>query len=206
MDLLLPRRCAGCGDPGQVLCGPCREQLRRPPVRVVTPVDTHVPVWSLGPYAGTHRGVILAMKERGNLAVRSLIGPVLAAAVTHLQARGELPDRIDAPVPLTLVPAPTRARSARLRGGDHVTDLCRAAGLPATPALRHRSTVRDQVGLDAEARRRNLAGSVELRHLPTGPVLLVDDVVTTGSTLAAATEVLTAAGVTVCGAVVIAHA
>lgn len=209
MDLLLPRRCAGCGDPGEVLCGVCRERLRRPPTRVVTPVDTHAPVWSLGPYAATHRGVILAMKERRNLAVRRLLGPVLAAAVGHLQARGELPELLDAPAPLTLVPAPTRAGSARLRGGDHVTDLCRASGLPVIPALRHRPGVRDQVGLDAEARRRNLAGSVQLRTgatVFTGPVLLVDDVVTTGSTLAAAAEVLTAAGVTVSGAIVIAHA
>ncbi|AGF71758.1 hypothetical protein A605_03735 [Corynebacterium halotolerans YIM 70093 = DSM 44683] len=165
-----------------------------------TPVPTHVPVHALGPYAETHRSVIIAMKERGNLAVRRPLGAVLAAAVAHLQARGELP------ADLRLVPAPTRPRSARLRGGDHVTDLCRASGLPVVPALRHRRDVADQVGLDAASRRRNLAGRVELIARPAAPVLLVDDVVTTGSTLAASVETLVAAGGNVAGALVLAHA
>lgn len=200
LELLLPRRCAGCAAPGQGLCADCRHLLRQPPARVFTPVDPHVPVHSLGPYTDARRAVIIAVKERGNLAVRRPLGAVLAAAVTHLQARGELPDR------LVLVPAPTRSRSARLRGGDHVTDLCRASGLPVTVALRHGAQVADQVGLDAAARRRNLAGRVELLARPRAPVLLVDDVVTTGSTLAAATETLVAAGAHVAAALVFAHA
>lgn len=200
MDLLLPRRCAGCTIPGETLCPRCRHRLRRPPQRVFPPVDTHVPVFSLGEYAGTHRGVVLAMKERGNLAVRRPVGAVLAAAVLHLQVRGELPEAV------TLVPAPTRARSARLRGGDHITDLCRASGLPVTAALRHAPTVADQVGLDASSRRRNLAGRVRLTARPASPVLLVDDVVTTGSTVAASAETLISAGGTVVGALVLAHA
>ena len=202
MDLLLPRRCAGCAAPGEHLCPRCRHELRSPPQRIHTRVDPHVPVWSLGPYEGTRRGVVLAMKEHRHLAVRGLLGPVLAAAVGFLQARGEL-DSNPAPV---LVPAPTRARSARLRGGDPVTDVCRAAGLPVTPALRHRKGVADQVGLGVGKRRENLAGALELRRIPPGPVLLVDDVTTTGSTLTASSEALLAAGVPVVGAIVICHA
>ena len=80
MDLLLPRRCAGCATPGKVLCATCRPPLRRPPQRVFAPVDPHIPVYSLGAYAETHRSVIIAMKERGNLAVRPPLGAVLAAA------------------------------------------------------------------------------------------------------------------------------
>ena len=200
MDLLLPRRCAGCGDPGGYLCHRCREALRTPPQRIHTRVDPHVPVWSLGPYSATHRRVVLSMKEHRHLAVRRPLGAVLAAAVGFLQARGEL---VDAPV---LVPAPTRPRSARLRGGDPVTDVCRASGLPLVAALRHRNSVADQVGLGVEKRWENLAGAVGLRVVPQGPVLLVDDVATTGATLAASSEVLFAAGCTVAGAIVICHA
>lgn len=200
MDLLLPRRCAGCGDPGEHLCPRCRRALRTPPQRIHTPVDPHVPVWSLGPYAGPHRRVILAAKEHRHLAVRRLLGPVLAAAVVHLQARGEL---ADAPV---LVPAPTRAASARVRGGDPVADVCRAAGLPVSVALRHGRGTADQVGLGVEGRRRNLSGALELLRAPRGPVLLVDDVATTGSTLAAGAGALFAAGCDVVGALVICHA
>lgn len=174
--------------------------LRTPPQRIHTRVDPHVPVWSLGSYADTHRRVILAMKEHRHLAVRRILGPVLAAAITHLQARGEL---VDAPV---LVPAPTRAAAARIRGGDPVTDVCGATGLPVSVALRHSGRVADQVGLGVEGRRRNLSGAMELRRLPAGPVLLIDDVATTGSTLAASSETLLAAGCEVAGALVICHA
>lgn len=203
MDLFLPRRCAGCDEAGELLCASCRQALRRAPQRVFVPVDPHVPVWSLGPYAEAHRKVILSMKERNNLHVRAMLGPVLAAAIAYLQVRGELPERVGAPI---LVPAPTREASARLRGGDHVTDVCRASGLPFSVALRHRASVRDQVGLDAAQRRQNLVGSIQLRQVPSAPVVLIDDVVTTGSTLATSCEVLTAAGCQVLGAVVIAHA
>lgn len=200
MDLLLPRHCAGCGAPSEHVCARCREVLRSPPRRIHTRVDPHVPVWSFGPYADTHRRVVLAMKEHRNLAVRRHLGAVLAAGIRHLQARGEL---IDAPV---LVPAPTRARQARLRGGDPVAAVCRASGWPVVDALRHGDRVADQVGLGVEKRRENLAGAVQIQRLPGAPVLLIDDVATTGATLAASSEVLFAAGCTVVGAIVICHA
>ena len=200
MELLLPRRCAGCGERGEVLCPACAQELRRPPERVFTRVDPHVPVFALGPYAGAHRGVVLAMKERGDHRVREHVGVVVAAGVRHLQARGEVPEQV------VLVPAPTRVRSARLRGGDPVTDVCRAAGLPVCATLQLRAGTPDQGMLDAAGRRRNLVGRVEMGRRPTAPVVLVDDVVTTGSTMAASVERLLAAGCVVSGAVAIAAA
>ncbi|MGH3753171.1 MAG: ComF family protein, partial [Pseudonocardiaceae bacterium] len=69
------------------------------------------------------------------------------------------------------------------------------------PALRMARGVRDSVGLDAAARHTNLAGRVLLRRAglpPTGtPVVLVDDVVTTGATAAACTAALFQTGVEV---------
>ncbi|WP_368660509.1 ComF family protein [Corynebacterium sp.] len=176
--------------------------LATPPQRIHTRIDPHVPVWSFGPYADTHRRVVLAMKEQQNMAVRAHLGAVLAAGIRHLVARGEL-EGFPAPV---LVPAPTRARNARLRGGDPVTAVCRASGWTVSSALRHRDSVADQVGLGVDKRRDNLAGAVELRRVPGAPVLLIDDVATTGATLAASSEVLFAAGCTVSGAIVICHA
>lgn len=190
MELLLPRRCAGCRAVGEVLCPECRAAFQTPPQRVTTVVDTHVPVFALGPYDERRASVIVAMKERNNLAVRGVLGAVLAAGIRTLQARGDLPET------MTLVPAPTKARNARLRGGDHVTGLGRASGFPVDAVLRH-GRVRDSATLNARSRRRNLAGQVELRARPTGPVLLIDDVVTTGATLAAAAEVLFSARVPV---------
>lgn len=201
LELLLPRRCAGCGAPGEVLCARCRTELAAPPQRVSPRVESGVPVWALGPYSETRRSVILAMKERGDRTVRRWVGAVLAAAVATLTARGEVGEH---PV---LVPAPTAARSARLRGGDPVTDACRATGLPTAAVLSHARGVRDSVGLSPAARRANLAGRVRLRgSVPAGELVLVDDVVTTGATLAAACAKLTVAGAQVRGALAFAAA
>jgi predicted amidophosphoribosyltransferase len=84
-------------------------------------------------------------------------------------------------------------------------------GVPAVvaPVLRRRGRARDQVGLGSRARGRNLAASVAVRsgafaRTQRGVCLLVDDVLTTGATLAAAERALEAAGADVVGALVVA--
>lgn len=185
-----------------MLCPRCRRELRNPPELVSTRIDPHVPVFALSPYGGAHRSVILAMKEKNNFAVRPHIGAVVDSAIKNLQARGHVPEK------LVLVPAPTQTRSATARGGDPVTDICRGSTWPTAAILRTRAGTRDQTQLDAGGRRKNLLGRVVLREgrLPSAPVLLIDDVVTTGSTLAASSERLLAAGVQVAGALVLAYA
>lgn len=195
LELLFPKSCAGCGAAGVSLCTSCQEELRRVPHRVSCTVDPRVPVWALSPYAGVHRQLVISMKERGRRDACAYVGAAVRAAVDFLAARGELPFAVD----LTLVPAPTRARSARLRGGDTVTAVCVSSGLSTVPCVQHRSSVQDSVGLDAAARRRNLAEGVDLLQVPPSPVLLVDDVVTTGATVEATCAVLFSAGVEVSG-------
>lgn len=187
-ELILPRACAGCGAPGHLLCPRCKTDLAAPPFRHTPKVDTHVPVFALGPYATPHRGVILAMKEHNNLAVRRHIGAVLAAALDHLEARGEILPGAH------LVPAPTRPRSARARGGDPVSQVCHASSRPTHDVLSLIDDTPDQAALDEAARRRNLSGQLKLSAVPTQPVIIVDDVVTTGATLQAAVEKLLAHG------------
>jgi predicted amidophosphoribosyltransferase len=118
-----------------------------------------------------------------------------------------------------LVPVPSRRAAAARRGGQHVELLAvRAAAALAgagvatavAPALRVASGVRDSVGLGPAARQANLAGRVSARRAglpPAGtPVVLVDDVVTTGATVAECTTELLQAGVKVPAIVVIAAA
>jgi predicted amidophosphoribosyltransferase len=87
-----------------------------------------------------------------------------------------------------------------------------AGGRPGTRVgrpLRLARRARDSVGLDAEQRAANLAGRVLVRAgaLPRpGPVLLVDDVVTTGATLRTCHDALAGAGVGVAGALVLCDA
>ena len=194
-ELLLPRRCAGCRAPGTLLCPSCRKGLATPPQRVFPNTTPHAPVFALGPYADPHRGVILAMKERNHLAVRRHVGAVLAAALDYLEARGEIPTGA------VLVPAPTRTRSARARGGDPVEQVCRATGTQVAPALRLDPRTADQSGLDEAGRRANLAGRVQISGVPAGQVVLVDDVVTTGATLQASAAILLSRGADVAACV-----
>lgn len=202
-DLLLPRYCAGCGESAEhwsVLCARCRRLLARPPQRVFPNVAVPAPVFALGPYADAHRGVILAMKERNNLAVRAHVGAVLAATLEHLEVRGDIA------VADALVPAPTRKANARARGGDPVRAVCEASGRNTCPALVLRSTTADQADLDEAGRRANLQGAVHVQKLPSGSVVVVDDVVTTGATLEASVAALLARGVRVAGCVTLAEA
>lgn len=172
-------------------------------------------VFALGDYTRMRRSIIIQMKEYNNQAVRPYVGAVVAAGLRHLHARGELPHEF------CLVPAPTRQRSARLRGGDPVTHVCKAAAyglsmvrgfdVTTVPALRTRSSAADQSHLDAEERWLNMRGSVRLlprayQALKGRNVVVVDDVVTTGATLAASVAVLRAGGALVRAGLVLADA
>lgn len=127
--------------------------------------------------------------------VRRHIGAVLAAGLDYLEARGDIP------AGCVLVPAPTRPRSARARGGDPVAQLCRFSGRPVREVLALAEGTADQSGLDEAARRANLSGAVRLSGVPAGRVIVVDDVVTTGATLQASVAVLLAAGADVAACV-----
>lgn len=204
-ELVLPRHCAGCGAPGHLLCPTCKRDLAAPPQRAFPPTSPHVPVFALGPYDGAHRRVIIAMKERNNLAVRTYVGAVVESALDFLEARGEIP------YGCALVPAPTRASSARARGGDPVKACCVATSRNVAPVLHLDSHAADQSELDATARRANLAKAVRLTALPpflgpATPCIVVDDVVTTGATLQASVEKLLAHGVNVAACLTICEA
>lgn len=202
IELLLPKHCAGCGAPGATVCTACQRALAQPPQRIFTQVNPHIPVWALGTYAGVHRAMVLGMKERGRRDVPAVLGPVLHAAAQYLVARGELPELDE----IQVVPAPTKRASARMRGGDPVTLVARAARFDVVSCVEHSRAVRESVGLDAVARRKNLAGGVVRTGVPTKPALIVDDVVTTGATISATAAVLMAANVQVVGALAICFA
>jgi predicted amidophosphoribosyltransferase len=86
--------------------------------------------------------------------------------------------------------------------------LLKAADAPAPvlAGLRIVRRTRDQAGLGATERERNLRGSMRGRRLLAGrSVLIVDDVLTTGATLREAARAVTEAGGVVAGAAVLAR-
>ncbi|MEU7832282.1 phosphoribosyltransferase family protein [Nonomuraea sp. NPDC049129] len=128
-----------------------------------------------------------------------------------------LGDRPATPVAVAVVPVPSARRALRSRGHDPVGRLAALAvrqlaafGHRAElwPALGQARQVGDQAGLSATQRAANLAASLRVtpaaKARPAAPVLLVDDIVTTGSTLAEAARTLRVHGVDVLLAVTVA--
>jgi predicted amidophosphoribosyltransferase len=195
VDLLLPVRCAGCDVPGSALCAFCRHAIDpgdRPSVPIHRP-ESPAPIHAVTDYQGRARTVLLAFKERDRRDLATPLGQYLAATLVRIPDLAPARDGT-----WWLVPAPSRAAAARRRGGSHLLRLARAtavalAGLghPAAvaPALRFAPGVRDSVGLDRAGRTANLAGRVRFRSSaapPIGtPLILLDDIVTTGATAAA---------------------
>ncbi|MGJ5755457.1 putative amidophosphoribosyltransferase [Streptomyces puniciscabiei] len=201
-DLVLPTDCAGCGAPRTVLCPRCRRALYGRTPRRVRPVPepAGLPVvHAVAPYGEEVRTLLLAHKERGALALTGTLGRALAGAVRAGLGAG--PGAVAAGSgSVLLVPVPSARWAVRARGHDPVRRMALAAagelrrtGTPARVAavLRQRRPVADQAGLDARRRQANLAGALEVtagggRLLGAGHVVLVDDLITTGASLAEA--------------------
>ncbi|MFX0594256.1 ComF family protein [Melissospora conviva] len=218
-DLVLPTACAGCRADGVRLnsgfCRPCAvglQSLRPAQVRPSPAPAGMPPCVALGPYAGVLREAILSYKERGRHALARPLGELLAVAV----ARAVGPSRS-----VLLIPVPSTARAARQRHGDHLRRLAGHAGArlrrsgwsvvlaqPLRALPRPDSTTLDSAQRAAAALAAFGPRPVRLRRLPARAagrsVVLLDDIVTTGGTLAAVNRRLAAAGVTVCGAAVLA--
>jgi predicted amidophosphoribosyltransferase len=207
LDLVLPQPCAGCGGPG-AWCDDCAvllSEVARHPLGLTRPdpPPPRFPVTAAAAaaYAGPVRGALLAHKEKGRLALGRPLGRALAAAVGCLAPSSRV----------VLVPVPSSRAAVRARGHDHALRLaCFAAGALSdsgrpTQARSLLTAVRplgDQSGLGAAGRAANLAGAfAAVRAVPTGlPVVVVDDVMTTGSSIAEAARALAAAGAHVVGA------
>ncbi|MDQ1739547.1 MAG: hypothetical protein QOE53_1199 [Pseudonocardiales bacterium] len=203
MDLVLPSSCVCCGRGGPVWCPGCRPKSDPEPVALPA-APSGPPVFAAGEYSGALRSALLAFKERGQ---RALAGPLAAYLSDAVDvSRRQLSAPRGHPI---LVPVPSSRSAARQRGGDHllrlVAEVAPQNGLDVLPALRLAGRGRDSAGLSAAERAANLANRMRAAPGAAGrPVLLVDDIVTTGATLAEASRALRAAGWQVCGAAVIA--
>jgi len=193
--VLLPVDCAGCGAPDRGLCADCRRAVLPAPRRRL--IGDSLPVTAALSYEGAVRRSILALKEQGRTDLVRALGSGLGEAVRAAVAGAGA---------VELCGVPSSGESWRRRGYDPVGLLLRASGLPrGGRMLRHARRHRHQKELGRQERAENLAGSLRARHPLDGRrVLLVDDVVTTGSTLLEARRAIREAGGVVVGAAVLA--
>jgi ComF family protein len=151
---------------------------------------------SYAEYAGALRGLIHLLKYEQVLPAASVLGGMLADAITQLDRDGD-----DAP-PL-LVPVPLHSSKRGERGFNQAELILRAAvkrqsrPMEIATVLKRRRPTHSQVGLTREERVANMrdAFSVTAAERVKGrTVIVVDDVMTTGTTVAECARVLKKAG------------
>jgi ComF family protein len=217
MSVLFPPTCVLCGAPGLAsgggrdLCSGCAAELphnrdccfqcavpfdspmpagtrcaacqRRPP-----PFETSLAAFR---YEAAIPTLIGGAKFRGRLNLVRLLGQCLADRVRE----------VDPPRPQVLLPVPLHASRLRTRGYNQALEIARVVGRELVLPIDHASCIRSaatppQAGLDERARHRNIRGAFMVPGvLSWSHVAILDDVVTTGSTVAELSRVLRKAGV-----------
>ncbi len=218
LDATFPPRCAGCGARAQWLCPACLRRIERLPLPQcagcdvpLSPADGHHcsrrgPVGVVcagGIYAGPLREAIHALKYQGRHGIGATLAGLLAPSLRACGAEGDL-----------LVPVPLHPRRERERGYNQASILAaELSDLLAWPVAddllrRIRPTAQQTRMNGRDERRANVQGAFAATPgaLAGGRVWLVDDVYTTGATLAAAAQALRAAGIREVNGAVVARA
>lgn len=210
-ELVFPSACGACGAPvaaGALFCGPCESLIEplpasrcplcgRPGPAAACPAcaeakPAYDAAWALARHSGPLAQAVRAFKYQR----RYWLGPALARLLATAPRNGAAAELI-APVPL-------HPRRLLRRGFNQAAVLARGlagqTGVRLAPQLLRRLRhTRPQVGLDPAARRANVAGAFGLGRgwagrLDGAAVLLIDDVFTTGATVAECAQVLKQAG------------
>jgi ComF family protein len=201
LDVLFPRRCAGCAGAGWPFCGDCAAALSalappwcarcglpwpRPCARCpACPPDELDGARAAFLYDGPARRAIHRLKFSGWRGVGEALGRAMAAT--------------DPPPADAVVWIPLARRRLAERGYDQARALAvavaRDLGLPTVRPVRRAVATAPQARRAAAERRRSMRGAFRPTGRPCPPrVLLVDDVLTTGATAAACASALRAAG------------
>jgi ComF family protein len=199
LGLLFPDRCAACGQSGSLFCPACRASLRPYPAHETLTIAMRTPsgeppllkhVTIAFVFEGALREAIHQLKYKR---MRRIAAPLAELLGEHIRAAVLSTD--------ALIAVPLHPRRLKERGFNQSAvlahHLAALSGLPLWQSglVRQRDTAH-QVSLDAQARRTNMqhAFAWQSQEPPPARVLLIDDVVTTGSTLEACAQALHAAG------------
>lgn len=216
MDAALPAECVGCGVEGPPICRACSPaldaRLDAPGgVPIGLPGDLPEPLLQLewcSAFRGTTRSALHGIKYQGEQRLAEPIGAAVARRWRRVGVGAGLVTHV-----------PVHAARARQRGYDQAELIARVAArdlsLPFAPLLtRARATIA-QFDLDRGDRASNVEGAFVVGAVARGRaatpdlggrwILLVDDVVTTGATLAACATALHAAGALAISAIAVAR-
>ena len=212
LDAALPANCVGCGVEGPPICAGCAPRLdarleAAAGVPIGLPGDLPAPLLQLewcAPFHGVVRNALHAIKYGGEQRLAEPLGRAVARRWARVGVGADLVTHV-----------PVHADRARQRGYDQAELIARSAarhlGLPFVPLLARRRATIAQFDLDRRDRAANVEGAFAVVATTTAPdprgrwVLLVDDVLTTGATIAACASALEAAGVMATSAITVAR-
>jgi predicted amidophosphoribosyltransferase len=210
-ELVFPSRCIGCSQLGISICSICRKSWHTHIYhRSIKVMGIQYPVISSIEYSPIASHVILRAKEANQVAADQLLVKAISHSLRYFLKNYGSGD---------LVAIPSRSSATRKRGRDFMQEItqsvARIESLESREILQHQRAVQDQSKLNSQQRNLNIAGAfsatgnlAKLDKLAMmassgniGPLIIVDDLVTTGATLAEAIRALRAAGFSVIGAV-----
>lgn len=207
-SLILPVTCIRCESEGAVICRECTKYLCDPITFGGRFVDTRnfpAKIASCLPYSQVVAGIVLGAKDDGNERFQQIIVDSL------LRARALFPPK------LILVPIPSTRQARLRRGRDFAQEISKTVALASGDQVRQllisnrRSA--PQKSLNARQRIENMEDAFKFcwshdmskapirEQVQDLPILIVDDVLTTGATMRAALRALSAGGATCIGAI-----
>lgn len=220
LELVWPTRCVVCDEPGELLCERCRERLPwieqryacpncGAPFGVLTCTECQAPkgtFWetratvSALPLEGPGRALALAYKDKSERRLAAIIAAIMTTALDEaapLLAADGTP-RVDASAIDAVCFVPATDAAYRRRGYDHMEAVARNVaaleGLAFADVLA-RPYGKDQRKLSRAEREHNTkAATVVVGDVSGCSFLLVDDVITTGSSIRACSRALLARG------------
>lgn len=202
LRVLLPLRCLVCNDPGHDgldLCAACYAELPwsgRACLRCALPLPANALIVcgscreEAPPQAASHAS-LLYLSPVDQLLVRYKFHQDLAAGRLLAQLMQRAPPPWWCP---PLVPVPLHNRRLRQRGYNQAGELCRLLPMPVWQGLYRRRHTAPQSERTAEQRRENLFDAFAVRGPVPTRLTVVDDVMTTGSTVMEVAETLRLVG------------
>jgi predicted amidophosphoribosyltransferase len=193
-ELLFPVHCFGCNALGIEICSKCRRYWN--PHFYLQNIEG-LTIYSAIRYSPVARSILLNSKESSLRIADELIIEALLNCIKRL------PSQVIRSA--VLMPIPGSKRAIRKRGRDFIFEITKElslrSGLAFTSGMFIERRLLDQSGLSAADRKRNIDGAFmfngSFAEIPDGEILLVDDLVTTGSTLLEAKRALNKSGITV---------
>lgn len=201
-ELIFPVRCLGCSVLGIEICSRCRASWSHHIYRTTTyESGKEFPIYSAVLYSAVAGKVLMKSKEDALTVADNLIISSIAHALSYFEKEVGTG---------YLVPTPSRVSASRKRGRKYINAMIEGCGIVPLDLLIHTRAVRDQSKLDAHQRQENLNGALFINPARTSktnrapseiPVIVIDDLVTTGATLSEAVRALHAGGFRVLGSV-----